>query len=71
MKDNKIYIIDFGFSKEINQKFIKKVGAENPNVTLMLIGFILKLKELNFDNLCWKYLKQYVSQENIDKFKID
>ena len=70
LKDNKIYIIDFGFSKEINQKFIKKVGAENPNVTLMLIGFILKLKEMDIDNISWKYLKKYVSQENIDKFKI-
>ena len=70
LKDNKIYIIDFGFSKEINPKFIKKIGEENPNITLMLIGFILKLKEMGFDMLCWKYLKQYVSQENIDKFKI-
>lgn len=70
LKDNKIYIIDFGFSKEINQKFIKKVGEENSNITLMLIGFILKLKELNFDSICWKYLKKFISEENLEKFKI-
>lgn len=70
IKDNKIYIIDFGFSKEINEKFIKKIGTDKPNMTLMTLGFILKLRELKCPETSWKYLKKYVSNENIKKFQI-
>ena len=70
-KDKKIYIIDFGFSKEINDKFIKKMGTDTPNITIMTIGFILKLKELKCLSTSWKYLKKYVSENDIIKFSIE
>ena len=70
LKGKKIYIIDFGFSKEINQKFIKKLGTDNPNLKIMTLGFILKLKDLKYPPTSWKYLKKYISDENIKKFGI-
>jgi tRNA A-37 threonylcarbamoyl transferase component Bud32 len=70
LKGKKIYIIDFGFSKEINQKFIKKLGTDNPNLKIMTLGFILKLKDLKYPPKSWKYLKKYISDENIKKFGI-
>jgi predicted Ser/Thr protein kinase len=71
LKDKKIYIIYFGFAKEINSKLIKKLGTESPNMRIMTIGFILKLKELNCEPSSWKYLKRYITDEELIKFQID
>ena len=71
IKGKKIYIIDFGFSKEINDKFIKKIGTNIPNLKLMTLGFILKLKELKCLPTAWKYLKNHVSEDNQKKFGIN
>lgn len=71
LKNNKIYIIDFGFSKEITPKLCKKLGTETPNMTIMTLGFILKLKELNCPSSSWKYIKKHISSSNIEKFQIE
>lgn len=70
LKGKKIYIIDFGFAKEITDKLCKKLGTDSPNLKLMTIGFILKLKEINCDPSSWLYLKKYVSDEDIHGFDI-
>jgi tRNA A-37 threonylcarbamoyl transferase component Bud32 len=70
LKDNKIYIIDFGFSKEINSKLIKKLGTDCPNLRIMTLGFILKLKEMKCSPSSWKVLKKYVSTEEIENFSL-
>lgn len=70
LKDNIIYIIDYGFSKEVNSNFIKKIGTSNPNMDIMLLGFILKLKELNCLTSSYKYLLKYLSQEHKKQFKL-
>ena len=46
LRGKKIYLIDYGMSKLIDDNFIKKVKTSRPNITLMALGFILKLKEL-------------------------
>ena len=46
IRGKKIYLIDYGMSKMIDGNFIKKVKTSRPNMTLMALGFILKLKEL-------------------------
>ena len=38
-KDKKLYIIDFGMSKYIDEKLIKKLGTEEPNINLMTLGW--------------------------------
>src|SRR5690606_35211293 len=46
-KNGIIYLIDYGFSKSITPKLIKELGTDKPNLHLMTIGLILKLKEKN------------------------
>lgn len=56
MKNKKIFIIDFGFAREITDKLVKSLGTDRPNSHLMLTGFILKLKEGNVPEKSYKYL---------------
>lgn len=69
-KGQLIYMIDYGMSKAIDTKLVKKLGTDKPNYELMNIGFILKLKELKFDKKSYNYLMQHVSKDNINKYKI-
>jgi len=69
-KDNKIYIIDFGMSKPIDEALIKKLGTTTPNLTIMTLGLTLKLKELGCPADSYKTLRKYLSQENIEQFKL-
>lgn len=69
-KDNKLYIIDFGMSKKIDDKLIKKLCTDKPNLKIMTLGFILKLKELGSPSESYEYLLRYVSKEDIKKFGI-
>ena len=66
----KLYIIDFGMSKYIDDKLIEKLGTETPNIDLMTLGFILKLKELNCKKTSYSYLIKYVSDKNIIAFNL-
>ena len=69
-KNKQIYIIDFGYSKPITPKLIKKLGTDTPNIDIMTLGLILKLKELKCPPTSWKYLSKYISQQDIEKFQI-
>ena len=69
IKDGKLYIIDFGFSKEINKKLIKKLHTNTPNIDFMILGFILKCKE-SFSNVNYSHLKKFLSKENLLKFDL-
>jgi tRNA A-37 threonylcarbamoyl transferase component Bud32 len=66
----KIYIIDFGFSKEITPLLISKLGTSTPNMSIMLLGFILKLKELNCPESAYKYLATKLNKSDREKFQI-
>lgn len=66
-KGQLIYMIDYGMSKYIDEKLIRKLGTDKPNYELMTIGFILKLKELKCS---YDYLIEHVSKDNINKYKI-
>ena len=68
LKNDKIYIIDFGMSKLIDLKFKKKLKEERPNYTLMNLGFIIKLKELKCPETAYSYLISFVSEENKIKY---
>jgi Kae1-associated kinase Bud32 len=70
IKDNQVYIIDFGFSKEITPQLLKKLGTERPNYHLMTIGLILKLKELGLTDMSYKYLQKALPQEYVTKYKL-
>lgn len=69
-KNGEIYLIDYGFSKEITPKLKKKLSTEHPNSRLMLIGLILKLKERKIPVKSYKYLLGQVSKEDREKFNL-
>ena len=71
LKDNSIYLIDFGFAKEITPKLCKKLGTDKPNIKIMMLGFILKLKELRCPSSSWKYLRKCIGEEELKKFDIE
>jgi predicted Ser/Thr protein kinase len=68
LKDGEIYIIDFGFSKEITPKLMKKLGSDRPNYHLMTIGLILKLKEMNMPEKSYKYLLKALPDQYKKKY---
>jgi predicted Ser/Thr protein kinase len=70
LKEKRVYLIDFGFSKEITPKLCKKLGTDTPNIRIMTLGLVLKLKELKCPPSSWKYLKRELSQEELDRFEI-
>ena len=71
LKDKKIYLIDFGFAKEITPKLCEKLGTTSPNLKIMTLGLVLKLKELRCYSSSWKYLKKYINNEDIRTFGIE
>jgi predicted Ser/Thr protein kinase len=71
MVGKKIYIIDFGFAKEIDSRLVRKLGTNTPNITMMLLGFILKLKELNCPASAYRYLLPHLSRGDREKFGLD
>lgn len=68
MKDKEIYIIDFGFAKEINDRLLKKLNTQTPNLEYMTLGFVLKLKDFNCPVTSYKYFLKFISDENKAKF---
>lgn len=67
IKNDQIYIIDFGLAKPITAKLEKKLGS-TPNYTLMTIGLVLKLKHFKFPSKSYKYLLDHISIENRAKY---
>ena len=70
LKGKKIYLIDYGFAKEINSKLIKKLKTDTPNIKIMLLGFILKLKELNCPSTSYDFLITFLSEDDIEMYNI-
>lgn len=70
-KKGEIYMIDYGFSREITPSLIKKLRTDQPNYKLMTIGLILKLKDINLPPKSYKYLLRHVSDEDKKKYNIE
>lgn len=71
LKRGKIYLIDYGFSREITRELKKKLSTETPNLKLMTIGLVLKLKEIGLSIDNYKYLLNYISDEDKKNFKLN
>jgi predicted Ser/Thr protein kinase len=59
IKDNKIYIIDFGSAIEINENLIDLLGTNTPNTKIMTLKLINTLIELKLPASSWKYLSYF------------
>jgi len=57
LKNDKVYVIDFGMSIVINNSLIKKLNTDTPNTDIMTLGITLKMKSLNYDPYSYKYLQ--------------
>jgi serine/threonine protein kinase len=62
IKNKKMYIIDYGFARRINTSLIKKYDTTSPNMKFMVLGFLLRMKELAPD-VKYEYLESYVYQK--------
>lgn len=69
IKGKKLYIIDYGFAKPINTSLIKKYNSKSPNMKFMVIGFILKMREIAPD-IRYEYLEQYLTKEEKKRFNL-
>lgn len=70
VKDGVIYIIDFGFAKEITPVLKKKAGSY-PNMRVMLLAFVIKLKENHVPLSSCRYLLKKISSEDRESFKLN
>jgi tRNA A-37 threonylcarbamoyl transferase component Bud32 len=68
--DKKLYIIDFGMSKHIDDKLAKKLGTSTPNIDYGVLGLILKLKEFNCPAKSYEHFLKFVSEDNKKKFQL-
>lgn len=68
IRKGKIYLIDYGFAKEITPKLEKSLGTSKPNYKLMSIAIIIKLKELGFSKPSYKNFLKCVSEEDKTKY---
>jgi tRNA A-37 threonylcarbamoyl transferase component Bud32 len=69
-KGKKLYIIDFGFAKEINPELTDKLKTKNPNIDIMTLGFILKLKEMKCPPESYSYLVKFIKDEDKLQFNL-
>jgi predicted Ser/Thr protein kinase len=70
IKNRKMYIIDFGFAKQIDDKIIKKFGS-TPNMSLMTLGFILKIKDLGCPKTSYLHMLTFLEDEKIKEFGLN
>lgn len=70
LKGKQIYIIDYGFAKPIDARLVRSLKTDNPNKTLMLLGFILKLKEMKCPPSAYKHLTRHIPDGDRKKFEL-
>ena len=70
IRNNKLYIIDFGMGKFLTPEFRKKLKSDKPNMDFSLLGFVLKLKDANADPSSYSVLRLYISDEKKKQFNI-
>ena len=69
-RGSKLYIIDFGYGKEIDDAQIKKLGTSTPNMEIMLLGFVMKLKDMRCPSESYSYLVKFLSPEKRSTYNL-
>lgn len=70
LKGRKLYIIDYGMAREITPALINKLGTSTPNLNIMTLGLILKLRNMGYSKSSYNYLLSNLSQSQIEKFSL-
>lgn len=60
LKNDKVYMIDFGMCKPINTTLVKKLGTSKPNMKYTLLAFVCKLKEGNCNPKSYSHLLKFI-----------
>lgn len=68
MKGDQIYLIDYGFAREITDKLCKELNTTTPNYKLMTLGFVLKVIEMDLDRKNCKYIIRHIPKEERVKY---
>lgn len=63
LRKGKLYIIDFGMAKNINRALRKKLDSDRPNLDIMTLSMVLKLKNMDFPVDSYSYLMKYVPKK--------
>ena len=63
VRKNQIYLIDYGFAKEITPELCRKMKTNHPNTELMTVGFVIKLKELGAPEKSYHYLLHSLNKD--------
>lgn len=69
-KGRNLYIIDFGMAKEITTSLVRKLGTSTPNLSIMTLGLVLKLRELGSPSTSYSHLVKYLSEEQKSQFEL-
>ena len=69
-RKQKLFIIDFGISQEIDEKLIKKLGTSTPNIERMTLGFIITLKKQNCKSSSYSHLIKFIDPEEVKNLKL-
>ena len=67
---NRMYLIDYGLSKEITPTIISQVGSKTPNLDILTLGIILKLKELKCPPSSYNILKTVIKKNQQEQFNL-
>lgn len=70
IKNDRLFVIDFGLAKEIDARLQKTTGTVTPNLKLMLLAFVIKLKESNAKQESFSFLKKFLSDEDKQKLGV-
>jgi tRNA A-37 threonylcarbamoyl transferase component Bud32 len=65
----KLYIIDFGFSALVDDKFKKKYNTDVPNMTFMPLALLIQVKKI-FPKISFPYIEKFINEEVIKKLKL-
>lgn len=67
---DKIKIIDYGMSKPIDARLIKALGTDKPNIHYMTLGFILKMRNMNYDVTKLELMLNVLNADTKEKFNL-
>jgi serine/threonine protein kinase len=62
IKNNRLYIIDFDMSKEIDEKLISSMHTSTPNLFFMILAVIANLKLANVNPSTYTFLQSVVAK---------
>lgn len=70
-KGRKLYIIDFGMARAVTTTLINKLGTTTPNINIMTLGLVLKLRDMKCPPSSYSYLVKFLTEEQRGQFGLN